>query len=248
MAVSTSASLRVHLGARWYSRTHFSRDSLGLWRRLRLLITAPRRPNSGETPVLTPQWTQEIEYVHALTRTLAALHDTRALLTELCQSVVHLAHADGSAVVSATGSDLCVEAVAGSGIMRVGGTYPLVGSLAYSAITRRRLVIERDYASRPTAQQLSTTRGPIGEMLAAPLIAAKNNVLGVILAWRAREAGSFIPADRDRVQLFGDFASLCSTKSQLAGARASSESSQECVPRDPFARATHTCGRTRGIR
>lgn len=177
---------------------------------------APRRPKSGETPVLTPQWTQEIEYLHSLTRKLAALHDTRALLAELCESVVHLAHADGSSVVSAAGSDLCVEAVAGSGIMRVGATYPLVGSLAQSAISKRRLVIERDYASRPTAQNLSTIRGPIGEMLAAPLIAANNNVLGVLLAWRAREAGSFIPADRDRVQLFADFASIVLDKSQLA--------------------------------
>lgn len=177
---------------------------------------APRRPKSGETPVLTPQWTQEIEYLHSLTRKLAALHDTRALLAELCESVVHLAHADGSSVVSAAGSDLCVEAVAGSGIMRVGATYPLVGSLAQSAISKRRLVVERDYASRPTAQNLSTIRGPIGEMLAAPLIAANNNVLGVLLAWRAREAGSFIPADRDRVQLFADFASIVLDKSQLA--------------------------------
>lgn len=177
---------------------------------------APRRPTSGEAPVLTPQWTQEIEYVHALTRKLAALHDTRALLRELCESVVHLAHADGSAVVSAVGAELCVEAVAGSGTLRVGATYPLAGSLAQSAISKRRLVIERDYASRPTAQHLSTTRGLIGEMLAAPLIAAKNNVLGVLLTWRAREAGSFIPADSDRVQLFADFASIVLDKSQLA--------------------------------
>ncbi len=178
--------------------------------------SAPRRPSSGESPVLTPQWTQEIEYVHALTRKLAALHDTRALLTELCESVMHLAHADGSAVVTAADAELRVEAVAGSGALRVAATYPLAGSLAQSAISKRRLVIERDYASRATAQSVATTRGPIGEMLAAPLIAAKNDVLGVLLAWRAREVGSFIPADRDRVQLFADFASIVLDKSQLA--------------------------------
>jgi signal transduction histidine kinase len=91
-----------------------------------------------------------------------------------------------------------------------------VGSLAQSAISKRRLVIERDYASRATAQALETTRGPIGEMLAAPLVAAKNEVLGVLLAWRARDVGSFIPADIDRVQLFADFASIVLDKSQLA--------------------------------
>jgi signal transduction histidine kinase len=63
---------------------------------------------------------------------------------------------------------------------------------------------------------LETSRGPIGEMLAAPLVAAKNEVLGVLLAWRARAAGSFIPADIDRVQLFADFASIVLDKSQLA--------------------------------
>lgn len=184
------------------------------------MTSSAPRPISGESPILaralTPQWTQEIEYVHALTRKLAALQDSTALLTELCLSVLHLAHADGSAVVSAGDTELCVEAVAGSGTLKVGATYPLAGSLAYSAITKRRLVIERDYASRPTAQALETTRGPIGEMLAAPLVAAKNEVLGVLLAWRARAAGSFVPADIDRVQLFADFASIVLDKSQLA--------------------------------
>ena len=164
----------------------------------------------------TPQWTQEIEYVHALTRKLAALHDSGAVLTELCDSVKHLAHADGSAVVSAADTEVCVEAVAGSGTLRVGTRYPLVGSLTQSAISKRRLVIERDYASRPIAQALETARGPIGEMLAAPLVAAKNEVLGVLLAWRARTVGSFMPADIDRVQLFADFASIVLDKSQLA--------------------------------
>lgn len=181
-----------------------------------MTFPAPLRPVSGESRVLTPEWTQEIEYVHALTRKLAALNDSRAVLTELCQSVLHLAHADGSAVVRAGDDDLTVEAVAGSGTMRVGATYPRRRSLAESAIARRRLVVERDYASRPTAQPLATTRGPIGEMLAAPLIAAKNDVLGVLLAWRARETGSFLPVDVDRVQLFADFASLVLDKSQLA--------------------------------
>ena len=164
----------------------------------------------------TPQWTHEIEYVHALTRKLAALHDSGAVLTELCDSVKHLAHADGSAVVSAADTEVCVEAVAGSGTLRVGTRYPLTGSLTQSAISKRRLVIERDYASRPTAQALETARGPIGEMIAAPLVAAKNEVLGVLLAWRARTAGSFMPADIDRVQLFADFASIVLDKSQLA--------------------------------
>ncbi|MGQ0639834.1 MAG: sensor histidine kinase [Gemmatimonadaceae bacterium] len=185
-----------------------------------MTYSAPSRPTSGEAPtfgrVLTPQWTQEMEYVHALMRKLAALHDTGALLTELCESVLHLAHADGSAVVSAGDTELAVEAVAGSGILKVGTIYPLVGSLAQSAISKRRLVVERDYASRPTAQPLETTRGPIGEMLAAPLVAAKNEVLGVLLAWRARDVGSFVPADIDRVQLFADFASIVLDKSQLA--------------------------------
>ncbi|MGH7709810.1 MAG: sensor histidine kinase [Gemmatimonadaceae bacterium] len=183
-----------------------------------MTYSAQRRSITGEFParVLTPQWTQEFEYVHALTRKLAALHDSGALLTELCESVLHLAHADGSAVVRAADSELCVEAVAGSGTLHVGATYPLAGSLAHSAISKRRLVIERDYASRATAQALETSRGPIGEMLAAPLVAAKNEVLGVLLAWRAREVGSFIPADIDRVQLFADFASIVLDKSQLA--------------------------------
>ena len=166
--------------------------------------------------VQTPQWTQEIEYVHALTRKLAALHDSGAVLTELCESVRHLAHADGSAVVSAADTEVCIEAVAGSGTLRVGTRYPLAGSLTQNAISKRRLVIERDYASRATAQDLETARGPIGEMLAAPLVAAKNEVLGVLLAWRARIAGSFMPADIDRVQLFADFASIVLDKSQLA--------------------------------
>lgn len=183
-----------------------------------MTFSPPRRPVSGEAParVLTPQWTQEIEYVHVLTRKLAALHDTTALLTELCESVLQLAHADGSAVVSAADGEVCIEAVAGQGTLRVGSRYPLQGSLAQSAITRRGLVIEHDYASRPNAHALETARGPIGEMLAAPLVAAKDEVLGVLLAWRAREAGSFIPADVDRVQLFADFASIVLDKSQLA--------------------------------
>ncbi|HJU74059.1 MAG TPA: HAMP domain-containing sensor histidine kinase [Gemmatimonadaceae bacterium] len=183
-----------------------------------MTFSAPQRPVTGELParVLTPQWTQEIEYVHALARKLAALHDTGALLTELCESVLHLAHADGSAVVRIEAHELCVEAVAGSGTLRVGSKYPLAGSLAQSAISRRRLVIERDYASRATAQPLTTMRGPIGEILAAPLIAAKNDVLGVLLSWRARAAGSFLPADIDRVQLFADFAAIILDKSQLA--------------------------------
>jgi signal transduction histidine kinase len=176
----------------------------------------PQRPTSGESRVLTPEWTHDIEYVHALTRKLAALSDSRAVLTELCESVLHLAHADGSAVVRAGDQDLTVEAVAGSGTLRVGTSYPRHKSLAESAIARRRLVVERDYASRPNAQPLATTRGPIGEMLAAPLVAAKNDVLGVLLAWRGREAGSFLPVDIDRVQLFADFASLVLDKSQLA--------------------------------
>ncbi len=155
--------------------------------------------------------------MHALTRKLAAVHDTQALLTELCDSVLYLAHADGSAVVSPVDhGEVCVEAVAGSGTLRVGATYPLSGSITLNAINKRRLVIERDYASRATAQPLRTARGPIGEMLAAPLIAAKSHVLGVLLAWRARDAGSFLPADIDRVQLFADFASIVLDKSQLA--------------------------------
>lgn len=181
-----------------------------------MTFNVPRRPISGELPVLTPEWTQEIEYVHALTRKLAALSDSHAVLTELCESVLHLAHADGSSVVRAGEEELSVEAAAGSGTLRVGARYPRHRSLAESAIARRRLVIERDYASRPTAQPLTTARGPIGEMLAAPLVAAKNDVLGVLLAWRAREAGSFLPVDIDRVQLFADFASLVLDKSQLA--------------------------------
>ena len=184
-----------------------------------MTFSPPRRPITGESvsTVLTQPWTQEMEFVHALTRKLAAVHDTQALLTELCDSVLYLAHADGSAVVSPLDTDqVRVEAVAGSGTLRVGATYPITGSITLSAINKRRLVIERDYASRATAQPLTTSRGPIGEMLAAPLIAAKNHVLGVLLAWRAREAGSFIPADIDRVQLFADFASIVLDKSQLA--------------------------------
>lgn len=185
----------------------------------RMTFSPPRRPISGESgsPVLTQPWTQEMEFVHALTRKLAAVHDTQALLTELCNSVLYLAHADGSAVVSqVTDDEVRIAAVAGSGTLKVGSTYPLPGSIALSAINKRRLVIERDYASRATAQPLATSRGPIGEMLAAPLVAARNNVLGVLLAWRARDAGSFVPADIDRVQLFADFASIVLDKSQLA--------------------------------
>lgn len=185
-----------------------------------MTYSAPRRPISGEQAapnrVSIPQWTQEMEFVHALTRKLAGLHDTKALLTELCESVLLLAHADGAGVVSAHDAAICVEAVAGSGTMRVGSTYPITGSLAQNAMNSRRLVVERDYASRSTAAALETHGGPIGEMLAAPLVAEKNEVIGVLLAWRARAAGSFIPADIDRVQLFADFASVVLDKSQLA--------------------------------
>ncbi|MGQ0537853.1 MAG: sensor histidine kinase [Gemmatimonadaceae bacterium] len=174
-----------------------------------------RPQTSGDWPVLTPPWTREMEYVHALTRKLAALSDTHALLTELCDSLLYLAHADGSAVVRPVEDAARTEAIAGAGTLPVGTLYPLKNSLVQRAISRRRLVIERDYASRPSAHSVDTPRGPIGEMLAAPLTAAHDEVLGVLLAWRAREGGSFLPADVDRVQLFADFASIVLEKSQL---------------------------------
>jgi signal transduction histidine kinase len=156
----------------------------------------------------------EHDVLRDVVRQLSEVPDSEALLSALCESVIETCHADGTAVEQITDSEIIIRACAGTGTLKVGDRYPLRGSLTERALLTRQLVAHDDYASHPKALDVSTSQGPIGEILLVPLMAAWE-VSGVLAAFRHRGADGFTPEDRDRLQLIADHAAAVLHRARL---------------------------------
>ena len=175
---------------------------------------APEEARTGAAPPPPDDRGEENAALRILARQMAAVGDSRQLLTVLCEAAWAQCRGYGAAVVDIEGDTGRMTVGVGSLSVMEGRQFPLEGSLSGEAIHARGPIATRDVGSSTTPLAPSLQSLGVGPMLLAPLL-AHEQVLGVLVVVRPQDATGFGARELQRVQVIADHASLALWKAQL---------------------------------
>lgn len=157
---------------------------------------------------------QENAALRALARQTAAVSDTTALMSILCDAASAQCGAQGAAIISVDGREGELVSAVGLLSAALGGRFPLTGSLAHEVLGDRRVALVEDFSAteRPLARRLADVS--IGPLMVAPLV-AHEQVMGVLAVGRDRKSVAFTTREAQRLGVVADHAALAFWKARL---------------------------------
>jgi signal transduction histidine kinase len=187
---------------------HVSRDRDGR------LIFELAAEDAAEEFALPNDGGEENAALRILARQMAAVADTRQLLTVLCEAAWAQCRGSGAAVVEIDGDVGRMAVTVGVLSALEGRQFPIDGSLTGEAISARGPIATESIGrtAAPLAPALHSLG--VGPLLVSPLL-THHDVLGVLVVVRAASAPPFAARELQRLQVIADHASLAVWKSQL---------------------------------
>ncbi len=159
---------------------------------------------------------EENAALRALARQTAAVADTAALLTILCEAASAQCGGQGATLISIDedGDDATLVSAVGLLAPATGLRFPVVGSLAREVVDSRQAAMVEDFAvsQHPLAKRMPNIE--IGPLIAAPLV-AHERVLGVLAVARDRRSVAFSTHEAQRLSVVSDHAALALWKARL---------------------------------
>jgi len=185
-----------------------SRDRAG-----RLVFELSSTVVPGREAAVDDRW-EENATLRILARQMAAMADTRQLLTVLGQAAWAQCRGSGAAVVELDGTTARVAVGVGTLQAMERTAFPIRGSLASQAIAARG-PISIDGVAQASVQLAPLLRElHVGPLLFAPLL-AHDDVLGVLVVVRGEDGTPFTVRELQRIQIIADHVSLAVWKAQL---------------------------------
>ena len=157
---------------------------------------------------------EENAALRILARQMAALADSRQLLTVLCEAAWAQCGACGAAVVEVDGDAARIAAAVGALQGVEGRRFMLAGSLTGRAIESRGPVVTDDFGDSDSPLAAAMRQAEVGPALLEPLL-AHDEVLGVLVVARQLGGSRFGQREMQRLQVIADHASLAIWKAQL---------------------------------
>jgi hypothetical protein len=172
-----------------------TRDAVG-----RLVFeVAPEDERSAE-PTPADDRREENAALRILARQMAALADSRQLLTVLCEAAWAQCGACGAAVVEVDGDAARIAAAVGALQGVEGRRFMLAGSLTGRAIDSRGPVVTDDFGDSDSPLAAEMRQAEVGPALLEPLL-AHDEVLGVLIVARQLGGSRFGQREVQRLQV-----------------------------------------------